>query len=104
MPVHSKKQAQVGALIFDKALTKVPAKYSNYNYVFLVENAAKLSENIGINEHIIKLEKNKQPFFGLIYSLGPVKLETLKTYIKTNLVNGFIRLSKSPAGAPILFD
>ena len=31
-------------------------------------------------------------------------METLKTYIKTNLANGFIRLSKSPAGAPILFD
>ena len=28
----------------------------------------------------------------------------LKTYIKTNLANGFIRPSKSPAGAPILFD
>ena len=31
-------------------------------------------------------------------------METLKTYIETNLANGFIRLSKSPAGAPILFD
>ena len=31
-------------------------------------------------------------------------METLKTYIKTNLANGFIRPSKSPAGAPILFD
>ena len=30
--------------------------------------------------------------------------ETLKTYIETNLANGFIRLSKSSAGAPILFD
>ena len=28
----------------------------------------------------------------------------LKTYIKTNLANGFIRLSKSPARAPIFFD
>ena len=36
--------------------------------------------------------------------MGPVKLETLKIYIETNLVIGFIWLSKSSAGAPILFD
>ena len=57
-----------------------------------------------MNEHAIKLEKGKQPLFGPIYSLGPVELEMLKTYIKTNLANGFIRPSKFPAGAPILFD
>ena len=28
----------------------------------------------------------------------------LKTYIETNLANGFIQSSKSPVGAPILFD
>ena len=33
-----------------------------------------------------------------------MELETLKIYIKTNLANGFIRPSKSPAGALILFD
>ena len=33
-----------------------------------------------------------------------MELETLKAYIETNLANGFIRPSKSPAGAPILFD
>ena len=63
-----------------------------------------LLENTGINEHAIKLEKSKQPPFGPIYSLGLVELETLKTYIETNLANGFIRSSKSPTEAPILFD
>ena len=33
-----------------------------------------------------------------------MELKTLKAYIETNLANGFIRPSKSPAGAPILFD
>ena len=33
-----------------------------------------------------------------------MELETLKAYIKTNLANSFIRPSKSPADAPILFD
>ena len=104
MPVHSERQAQVGALLFDKAPTKVPAEYSDYSDVFSAENAAELPENTGMNEHAIKLEEGKQPPFDPIYSLGPVELETLKTYIKTNLANSFIRPSKSPAGAPILFD
>ena len=57
-----------------------------------------------MNEHTIKLEEGKQPLFGPIYSLEPVEWETLKIYIETNLANGFIRVSKSPAGALILFD
>ena len=69
-----------------------------------MENAVKLAENIGINKHTIKLKEGQQLPFGPIYSLGPVKLETLKTYIKTNLANDFIWLSKSPAGVSILFD
>ena len=36
--------------------------------------------------------------------MWPVELETLKTYIETNLANGFIKPSKSLAGTPILFD
>ena len=57
-----------------------------------------------MNEYAIKLEKGKQPPFGPIYSLDPVKLETLKIYIETNLANGFIRPFKSPAKVPIFFD
>ena len=38
-----------------------------------------------------------------IYSLGLAELEILKTYIETNLANGFISLSKFPPGIPILF-
>ena len=67
-------------------------------------NVAELSENTGINKHAIKPEENKLPSFGSIYSLGSVELETLKTYIKTNLANGFIQPSKSPAKALILFN
>ena len=49
MPVHSKKQAHVEALLCNKAFTEVPAEYSDYSDVFLAENAVKLSENTGIN-------------------------------------------------------
>ena len=57
-----------------------------------------------MNEHAIKLEEDKQPSFGPIYNLGSMGVKTLKTYIETNLANGFIRPSKSSAGALILFD
>ena len=104
MSVYFKRQAQVGALLFNKALTKVLAEYSDYSNVFLAEYAAELPKNTGMNKHAIELEEGKQPLLGLIYSLGPIELETLKTYIKINLANGFIRPSKSLVGAPILFD
>ena len=104
MLVHSKKQALVGALLFNKTPTEVPVKYSDYSNVFSIENAVELLENTEMNKYAIKLEKGKQPLFGPIYSLRLVEVETLKTYIKTNLANGFIRLFKSPARASILFD
>ena len=101
---QTQNKVEVGALFFDKALTEVPAEYSDYSNVFSAENAAKFPENTRMNEHATKLEEDKQPSFGPIYGLGPVELETLKTYIETNLANGFIQPSKSPAGASILFD
>ncbi len=63
-----------------------------------------LLENTSMNEHAIELIEGKQPPYGPIYALSPVEVETLKTYIKTHLKTGFIRPSKSPAGASILFD
>ena len=70
MLMHSEKQDHVGALLFDKAPTEVPAEYSNYNNDFSTESAAELPENTGMNEYAIELEEGKQPPFGPIYSLG----------------------------------
>ena len=64
----------------------------------------KLPKNTGINKYAIELQDDKQPPYRLIYSLGPIALEILKTYIKIYLKTGFIWPSKSPAGASILFD
>ena len=102
--IEAQSKAQVGALLFNKTFIEVLAEYSNYNNVFLAENAAELLKNTEINEHAIKLKEGKQLLFRHIYSLGPVELETLKTYIENILANGFIRPSKFPAEAPILFD
>ena len=102
--VHPSREPQISGLIVEKAPTKIPAKYSDFADVFSPDLASELPKHTGINDHAIELVKGQQPPYGPIYSLEPVELETLKAYIETNLANGFIRPSKSPAGAPILFD
>ena len=104
LDVHPSRRPQVSGLIAKVALTKVPTKYSDFADVFSPDLAFKLPEHTGINDHAIKLVDSQQPSYGLIYSLGPVELETLRAYIETNLANGFIKPSKSPTGASILFD
>ena len=101
MTIHPAREAQL-ALLLAKEVT-VPTKYSDFADIFSEKSANVLPERTRANKHAIKLEKGKQPPYRPIYSLGLVELETLKTYIKTNLSNGFIQASKSPAGAPILF-
>ena len=91
-------------MIVKEASTKVPAEYSNFADVFFPDLASKLTEHTKINDHAIEQVDSQQLSYGPIYSLWPVELETMKTYIEINLANGFIISSKSPADALILFD
>ena len=103
--VHPSHRPQVSGLITKEAPTKITAKYSDFADVFSPDLVSKLRKHSKINNHAIELVNGcQQPPYWPIYSLGPVELETLKAYIETNLANGFIRLSKSPAGVPILFN
>ena len=102
--VHPLKRAQIAHQKANEASTEVPSKYADFVDVFSPKLATKLLEHIRINNHAIELVDDWQPPYDPIYSLGPMELETLKAYIENNLANGFIRPSKSPAGAPILFD
>ncbi len=104
LSIHLSQVAQITALQWDKTPTKNLAEYSDYADVFSSDLALELPENTRMNEHAIELIDGKQPPYGLIYALSPVELETLKAYIKTHLITEFIRPSKSPADAPILFD
>ena len=88
----------------NEALNSIPTEYSNFADVFFLELASELPEHTRINDYAIKLVDDRQPPYGPIYNLEPVELETLKTYMETNLKNGFIRPSKSPAEAPIFFN
>ena len=101
MAMHPAREAQIASLVAEEV--KIPTEYSDFSDVFSEEKASILPEATEMNQHAIELQEGHQPPYGPIYSLGPVELETLKTYIKTNLANGFIWPLKSPAGAPILF-
>ena len=90
MAIYPLQKAQISGLIQDEAPIKVPPKYADYADVFSFDLAMELPKNTGINEHAIKLQNGKQPSYKLIYSLGPVELKRLKTYIKTHLKTGFI--------------
>lgn len=46
---------------------------------------------LDINKHMINLKLGNQSTYGPIFSLGSIKLETLKTYIEAYLANGFIQ-------------
>ncbi len=104
MSIYPSRAPIIAALQQDKIPTKISLEYSDYADVFLFDLLIELPENTGINEYAIELVKDKQPPYGPIYSSSPVELETLKTYLETHLKTGFIRPSKSPTGAPILFD
>ncbi len=88
----------------DEAPIEVTNKYADFADIFSSKLTAKFSKYMSINNHIIELVDNWQSLYSLIYSLGSVKLEMLKAYIKNNLANGFIRSSKFPAETPILFN
>ena len=78
------------ALLLAKKVT-VLAKYLDFANVFSEESVNIFPEQSEVNKHIIKLKQGKQSPYETIYSLRPVELEIIKTYIKTNLVNGFIK-------------
>lgn len=67
-------------------------KYNHYIDIIFFDQAMEFLENTGLNEHVIKLITDKQPLYGHIYTLNQGKIETLKSYIKTDLKTGFIDL------------
>lgn len=102
--VHLSKRALIAHLKADETVTKVLSQYADFADIFLSKLVAELSEYTGIKDHAIELVDDWQSLYSLIYSLGPVELEILKTYIENNLANDFIKPSKSPIGVTIFFD
>ena len=90
-------------MVANKAPISIHIKYFGFADVS-PKLSSKLFKSTEINDHAIELVDEQQLLYRPIYSLKLIELETLKTYIKTNLANGFISFSKSSAKAPILFD
>lgn len=63
-----------------------------------------LYKHFDINKNLINLEPSKQPPYRPIYSLKLVELKNFKSYIKTNLINSFIKSLKFNLGISIFFS
>ena len=95
---------QVQLETLDESLEEpiIPKAYRDLADVFSPSNANSLPPHRD-EDHAIELEPGKTPPFGPLYNLSEYQLKTLREYIDENLANGFIRPSKSSAGAPVLF-
>jgi len=80
----------------------VPPEYRDYADVF---SKAKASELPPHRDYDLKidLEEGTSPPLGTLYSLSPVELSALRTFIDENLNTGFIRPASSSHAAPVLF-
>jgi len=80
----------------------VPERYHHYLDLFRPSTAQKLAPRCTL-DHAIDLKPDTPPPWGPIYPLSQKQLESLRKYLDDMLKEGKISLSKSPAGAPILF-
>lgn len=99
IPIQSFYKVQVTWL----TSTKTFLKYSNFSDIFFLDSVIELLKYTRINNYLINLLNAKQPFYNPINSLKLVELETLKIYIKPNLVRNLIKLPKFFANTSILF-
>jgi len=80
----------------------VPPEYRDYTDVFSKVKASELPPHCNYDLKI-DLEEGTSPPLGTLYSLSPVELSALRTFINENLNTGFIRPTASSHAAPVLF-
>ena len=80
----------------------LPEEYHDFADMFSKSKAGKLADHRPYDLKIT-LDEGTVPPFGPIYSLSQEELATLCKFIDENLATGFIRPSRSPCGAPVLF-
>jgi hypothetical protein len=82
--------------------SQLPEPYQDFADVFSEAKASNLPPHREF-DLTIETEEGKDPPFGPLYPLSETELKVLRDYIDDNLARGWIRPSKSSAGAPILF-
>ena len=80
----------------------LPAAYHEFLDVFDRKQANKLPPHRPW-DHSIDLHPGKQPPAARPYSMNQHELKALREYLDKELTKGFIRVSRSPASAPVLF-
>ncbi|KIN98931.1 hypothetical protein M404DRAFT_30898 [Pisolithus tinctorius Marx 270] len=95
-------QAQSALASPPPALLNVPEEYHDFADVF---SKAKASALLPHWEHELKIELEEGTTLplGTIYSLSPVELQALQTFINENLTTSFICPTSSPYTALVLF-
>jgi len=83
-------------------LSAIPPKYHEFADMFSKSKSNTFPPHRSYDLKI-ELEDGTSPPLGPIYSLSATELDALCTFIDENLNFGFIRPSKSPHGAPVLF-
>ncbi|KAJ8456455.1 hypothetical protein ONZ45_g18712 [Pleurotus djamor] len=83
-------------------LSNIPEDYHEFADVFSKGKAETLPDHRSFDLKI-DIEEGSGPPVGPLYSLSQVEQKALKEFIDEHLRTGFIRSSKSPHGAPVLF-
>ena len=83
-------------------LSAVPEDYHEFANVFSKAKASVLAPHRDYDLKI-DLEEGATLPPGRLYSLSPIELKALRTFIDENLRFGFIRPTSSPHAAPVLF-
>jgi Reverse transcriptase (RNA-dependent DNA polymerase). len=86
----------------DTDFSSLPEEYQDFRDVFSKTDACHLAEHRPYDLKI-NLEDGTEPPLGTIYSLSPVELQTLRQFLDDHISMGFIRPTRSPFGAPVLF-
>ena len=91
----------VSAVAADEVRDTLPKQYWDFEDVFSKDLAGVLAQHSEY-DHAIETEGKMPPHLP-IYNLSQRELGILREYLDSALGKGWIRESKSPAGAPILF-
>ena len=86
----------------DPGTTTLPIKHSAYARIFSEKESRTLAP-FNKHAHAIDLDGDVVPPHGPIYPLAEPELEVLREYLNDAIEKGWIRPSRSPTGAPILF-
>lgn len=95
------RKALIGLLLIEKIT--IPTEYLNLVDVFSKNRGEVSPKQTKANKYAIELEEGKDQLYRSIYSLEVVEFESLKPYIKTNLLNDLFRPSTSLPNALIKF-